>query len=50
MTLPLEGFQAVSRRKYRGRKAVVEFTRERDEIIKMLVNFCIREMNSRGVS
>ncbi len=36
--------------KYRQRKAVPEFTSNRDEGMKMLVNSSIRNLDSEGVS
>merc|ERR1712035_185319 len=42
-------FEVVGRWKYRFRKSVPEFTSERDEGMKMLVNSCIRELDRKGV-
>ncbi len=36
--------------KYRGRKAVLEFTSEREERQKALVHSCIRGLDSIGMS
>ncbi len=38
------------RRKYRQRKIVPEFTRERQERVKMLDNSCIRDLDSKRMS
>ncbi len=42
--------QVVGRRKYRERKAVPEFTSNRDERLKVLVHSCIRSLDSIRVS
>ena len=39
----------IGRWKYRGRERVPEFTRERDERLRILVNSCIREVDRIGV-
>ena len=39
----------MGRWKYRSRERVPEFTRERDERLKILVNSCIREVDRIGV-
>ncbi len=44
---PLEGIQVVDRRKYRGRKAIPEFTSEREERLTVLVHSCIRGLDSK---
>ena len=49
MYLSLEAVQVIGRWKYRGRKRVPEFTRERDERLRLLVNSCIREVDRIGV-
>ncbi len=48
--LPFEGVEVVGRRKYRSRKAVPEFTSDREERQKVLVHSCIRGLDSIGVS
>ena len=45
----LERVQVVGRWKYRSRERVPEFTRERDERLRMLVNSSIREVDRIGV-
>ncbi len=45
---PLEKVRVVGRRKYRQRKAVPEFTSNRNERLEILVNFCIRNLDSKG--
>ena len=47
--LSLETVQVIGRRKYRSRKRVPEFTRERDERLRILVYSCIREVDRIGV-
>ena len=41
--LPIERVQVIGKWKYRSRERVPEFTRERDERLRILVNSCIRE-------
>ena len=47
--LSLETIQVIGRWKYRSRERVPEFTRERDERLRILVNSCISEVNRIGV-
>ena len=49
MYLSLETVQVIGRWKYRGRERVPEFTRERDERLRRLVNSCITEVDRIGV-
>ena len=45
----VKGVQVVGRWKYRIRQRVPEFTSERDERMKMLVNSCISEVDRIGM-
>ncbi len=47
---PLEGIQVIDRRKYRGRKAVPEFTSGKEDRVTVLVHSCKRDLDSIGVS
>ncbi len=47
---PPERVQVVGRRKYRQRTIVPEFTSERDEGVKMLLNSCLRDLDGIGMS
>ena len=47
--LSLETVQVIGRWKYRRRERVPEFTRERDERLRILVNSCIRRVDRIGV-
>ncbi len=47
---PFEGIQVLGRRKYRQRKAVPEFTSDRNERVKVLVYSRIRNLDSKRVS
>ena len=49
ISVSLERVQVIGRLKYRGWKRVPEFTRERDDRLRMLVNSCIREVDRIGV-
>ena len=49
MYLSLETVQVIGRWKYRSRERVPEFTRERDERLRRLVNSCITEVDRIGV-
>lgn len=45
----LERVQVVGWRKYRWRKIAPEFTSKRDDRMNMLVNFCIKDLDSIGI-
>ena len=47
--LSLQTVQVIGRWKYRSRERVPEFTRERDERLRILVYSCIREVDRIGV-
>ena len=47
--LSLQTVQVIGRWKYRSRERVPEYTRERDERLRIQVNFCIREVDTKGV-
>ena len=47
--LSLERVQVIGGWKYRSRERVLEFTRERDKRLRILVNSCIREVDRIGV-